>query len=370
MKKLLAILGVLTMMSTTSSVVVACGEDNTSDNSSNNKPVDPESPTDPNTPNEDLIDLAKLQYKNLPAGFMEAGAYDRNNGKNLGSENNENQVDFYKINSESVLFSLNQMNKLSLSSDDVDISEISNGESHNGYGGVAVIKAKTGSKKAKGEASLILNQSIDFKALVGNTNLDNIYIKEDIFNDLENQMKNESNMQAFAAFIIEQIGVANPALEALATPMMYGAAGIIPNTSFTPTEFNISKTPSLDGLFVAAQDLVFKTKFVKDDRVVLTSSDTQNIQLNKTVNQDSKNNYIEIKKAAYNKLGNTGNWKSKVDVNEFIKYSRVEKKESGYTVYVISGSSKIYGHDVLLPFVAGKLLVANAVVDIEVTIAA
>ncbi|QGS51559.1 hypothetical protein [Spiroplasma tabanidicola] len=364
MKKLLTILSVLTMSSFSASILVACDSNNNQQNEKNDNPSNENNNVNnnnennneekPQEENNELIDLSALKYKNLPAGYMENGVYDRDNGANLGNKKNLE----YKINAESILFSLNQLNKIDLKSSDIEISEIDNGTA--GMNGVAVIKAAIGSKSVKGETSLILNQNINFSALVGNRKLNNIYIKQDIFDNLETEIKDPNNKSAFAAYIVEQIGVSNPALEALAEPMVSGAEKILPKVNFTSKEFVIQETPSLNGLFVADQNLKFELNFVKDERAFFIKNKDSlplvNMELDKNTDVSPSENYISLKKTVYKKLNNSNSWKNKVSLEEFIKFTRVQKgKRNMYYINVIAGSSKLYGHDFLLFFMSGKL---------------
>ncbi|QBQ08141.1 hypothetical protein SGLAD_v1c09420 [Spiroplasma gladiatoris] len=310
-------------------------------------------------------DLSALKYKNMPAGYMVDGVYDRTNAEWLGQDKDPDeetvpQLD-YKINAESVLFSLNGMNGTSLTTNDVDITVDNMG--NQGLGALATIKAKENSN-AKGSATLSLNKDVSFSGLLSNKDIDNIYINKEAKDTLTDDTISK-NKFAFAALIMEAIGAKNPALEAFATVMVSAGASIAFNCDITMNNFNVKSVPVLNGIFAQESNVGFTIKFAEDTRAYVKKGKNSFV-LPKTTDVSDKNNYIGVKKAIYEKL--EADLKAKVDINEFTKFTRVSFKDNKYTVVILPGSNKLYSHDQMVPLIASKFILSDGELTISATI--
>ncbi|QBQ07330.1 hypothetical protein SGLAD_v1c01310 [Spiroplasma gladiatoris] len=352
MKKLITLLVISTFVVSASSTVIAC-------------------PKSTDKEKEEITNLESLKYKDLPAGYMVDGVYDSENSNLLNSDK-ANQNNKYNINEESILFSLNQMNKLNLTFDDVEIKLEDSKTIFDGVGLTAEVTAKSGSSKVTGKQTLTLNSAVSFSGLLSNRTIDDVYLKPESYKNIESLVKEANNKQALAALVFEAIGNKNPALEAFAGILVEQAKNILSEATISINKFTISKSPEKGAIFKKEKNIDFEIKFLEDNRTIIksdnNSSKTKTMELTKSASTlETKNNYLQLRKEVFESLDEST--KTAIGQEEFLNFSKVIKiSESKFQINLVPGSSKMYSHDANLYIMSEKFMLSGAASNIVVNI--
>ncbi|WP_342276812.1 lipoprotein [Spiroplasma endosymbiont of Nebria brevicollis] len=246
-----------------------------------------------------------------------------------------------KIKEQDVLDGVNALNGLNLTLQDVTVT-LSNQDT---VATSATITAKPGSQYQGTDIPVILNKNLDIAQIFTNTDLGDVYLPQKLIDEFQES----GSALAIKAFLIEYIGDANRLLQEF-TDLVAGVQFVDGIINFDKNQLTIDANPTKNPLHkVFSNKVTFNFNINVDNRISIDNA-IKTIDLKKPASTD----LATIKQAIIDQNQTQLKSFSNEEVNDYLVVTLPDKTNSASAnVSWLPGSKSFLGHDPLAAVISG-----------------